>query len=388
MYIKTRKLLIVIAMCLQTVMLQAQTVKNITVSQTDSYTDHLALKKDSKDMDVMVKFVFNEEMNTLTVSVISYRTLFVFWDNTRYKGVVKNRKIHVDKLPYLVSGNSSDRFTLSKAFCKSLPRSHRKYVFKKWIEVESVQPVDHEIKMVNDYIEQTFNIQGKRSSVIVSLHDLMLMDLVKQKGLSRHYEISYGKDLDTKYQVTIQRNPCFGLDEEVGAANNSLAAIQKSFSAFKKNYGNGKVNDEGGLKTFKDLQATLAAQFPKNDDSSPCPDIQQARDQYNLVADSIQNMKVVVSAGVSDALGAVGGDEGRALNAKLILSNARQLDNTVARWLVSKDDMEREDLVAQCRDLIKDTSVMIGSGRVHTQEEQNAVALFRKAEQYFNKVCK
>ena len=388
MYIKTRKLLIVIAMCLQTVMLQAQTVKNITVSQTDSYTDHLALKKDSKDMDVMVKFVFNEEMNTLTVSVISYRTLFVFWDNTRYKGVVKNRKIHVDKLPYLVSSNTSDRFTLSKAFCKSLPRSHRKYVFKKWIEVESVQPVDHEIKMVNDYIEQTFNIQGKRSSVTVSLHDLMLMDLVKQKGLSRHYEISYGKDLDTKYQVTIQRNPCFGLDEEVGAANNSLAAIQKSFSAFKKSYGNGKVNDEGGLKTFKDLQATLAAQFPKNDDSSPCPDIQQARDQYNLVADSIQNMKVVVSAGVSDALGAVGGDEGRALNAKLILSNARQLDNTVARWLVSKDEMEREDLVAQCRDLIKDTSVMIGSGRVHTQEEQNAVALFRKAEQYFNKVCK
>lgn len=375
-------------MCLQTFLLQAQTVKNITVSQTDSYTDHLALKKDSKDMDVMVKFVFNEEMNTLTVSVISYRTLFVFWDNTRYKGVVKNRKIHVDKLPYLVNSNSSDRFTLSKAFCTSLPRPHWKYVFKKWIEVENVQPVDHEIKMVNDYIEQTFNIQGKRSSVTVSLHDLMLMDLVKQKGLSRHYEISYGKDLDTKYQVTIQRNPCFGLDEEVSAANNSLAAIQKSFSAFKKSYGNGKVNDEGGLKTFKDLQATLAAQFPKNDDSSSCPDIQQARDQYNLMADSIQNMKVTVAASVSDALGAVGGEEGRALNAKLILSNARQLDNTVARWLVSKDEMEREDLVAQCRDIIKDTSVMIGNGRVHTQEEQNAVALFRKAEQYFYKVCK
>ena len=388
MYIKTKKLLIVIAMCLQTVLLQAQTVKNITVSQTDSYTDHLALQKDSKDMDVMVKFVFNEEMNTLTVSVISYRTLFVFWDNTRYKGVVKNRKIHLDKLPYLVSSNSSDRFTLSKAFCKSLPRPHRKYIFKKWIEVESVQPVDHEIKMVNDYIEQTFNIQGKRSSVTVSLHDLMLMDLVKQKGLSRHYEIIYGKDLDTKYQVIIQRNPCFGLDEEIGAANNSLAAVQKSFSTFKKSYGNGKVNDEGGLKTFKDLQATLAAQFPKNDDSSPCPDIQQARDQYNLLVDSIQNMRVTVAASTSDALGAVGGEEGRALNAKLILANARQLDNTVARWLVSKDEMEREDLVTQCRDIIKDTSVMIGSGRARTQEEQNAVALFRKAEQYFYKVCR
>ena len=178
------------------------------------------------------------------------------------------------------------------------------------------------------------------------------------------------------------------MDEEVSAANNSLAAIRKSFSAFKKSYGNGKVNDEGGMKTFKELQATLAAQFPKNDNSSPCPDIQQARDQYNLLADSIQDMKVSISASASDALGAVGGEEGRALNAKLILANAHQLDNTVARWLVSKDEMEREDLVTQCRDIIKDTSVMIGSGRARTQEEQNAVALFRKAEQYFYKVCR
>ena len=86
----------------------------------------------------------------------------------------------------------------------------------------------------------------------------MFMDKVKQKGLSRYYEISYGKDFNTKYQVSIQRNPCFGLDEEVNAANNSLAAIQKSYAAFKKSYASGKVGDEAGLKTFKDLQTTLA----------------------------------------------------------------------------------------------------------------------------------
>ena len=388
MYIKTKKLLIIMALCLQTLLLQAQTTKSITVSQADSYTDHLALQNDSKDMDLMVKFVFNEEMNTLTVSVISYRTLFVFWDNTRYKDVVKNNKIHPDKLPYVVSSNRSDHFKLSKKFRKSLPYPHRKYIFKKWIEIEGVQPVDHEIKMVNDYIEQTFNIQGKRSNVTVSLHDLMLMDLVKQKGLSRQYEITYGKDLDTKYQVTIQRNPCFGLDEGVSTANNALAAIRKSFAAFQSKFGSGKVGDEAEQKAFNELQATLAAQFPKNNDSSPCPDIQQAHDQYNLLVDSIQNMKVSVEASASDALGAIGGEEGRALNAKLILANAHQLDNTVARWLVSKDETEREDLVTQGRDLIKDTSTMIGSGHVSTSEEQNAVNLFRKAEQYFNKVCK
>ena len=375
-------------MCLQMVILQAQTVKNITVSNTESYTDHLSLTSDSKDMDLMVKFVFNEEMNTLTVSVISYRTLFVFWDNTRYKSVIKHRKLYPDKLPYVASNNSSDHFSITKQFRTSLTRPHRKYIFKKWAEVEGIQPVDNDIKMVNDYIEQTYNIQGKRSSVTVSLHNLMLMDKVKQKGLTRHYEITYGKDLNIKYQITIQRNPCFGLDEEISAANNALAAIQKNYVSFRKAYGNGRVSDEGSLKTFQDMQATLVAQFPKNTDSSACPDIQQAHDQYNLIADSIKSIKVALEVSSSDALAAVGGEEGRALNAKFILANARMLDNTVARWLVSKDDMERDDLLEQCRNIIKDTSAMIGNGRVQTQEEQNAVALFRKAEQYFNKVCK
>lgn len=388
MYIRTKKLLIIIAMCLQMVVAQAQNVKNITVSQTESYTDHLSMKTDAKDMDLMVKFVFNEDNNTLTVSVISYRTLFVFWDNTRYKGVVKSNKIHPDKLPYVVTSNNTDHFKLGKNFRKSLPHPRKKYIFKKWIEVEGIQPVDNELKMVNDYIERTFNIQGKRTSVTVTLHDLMLMDLVKQKGLSRYYEIPYGKDMDTKYQVTIQRNPCFGLDEEVSAAKNSLAAIQKSFSAFMEKYGNKTVSDEASKQTFVELQKTLLTQFPKNDNVSPCPDIQQARDQYNQLSDSIQNLTVSVEAGSSDALAAIGGEEGRALNAKLILSNARQLDNTVALWLDSKDEAERADLVSQGRDLIKDTSAMIGNSNGHTPEEQNAVSLFRKAEQYFNKVCK
>jgi hypothetical protein len=51
--------------------IQAQTVRTISVAQGKSYTDHISLKPDSKDMDLMVKFVFNEDANTLTVTLIS-----------------------------------------------------------------------------------------------------------------------------------------------------------------------------------------------------------------------------------------------------------------------------------------------------------------------------
>ena len=385
------KLLIIIAMCLQIVVLQAQTVKNITVSQEKSYTDHLTMKSDSKDMDLMVKFVFNEDLNTLTISIISYRTLFVFWENTRYKDAIRCRWIHTDQLPYVVNSNPSDRFRLSVDFRNTLPSPRRQHFFKKWIEVEGLQPVDMEPKMVNVFIEQTFNIQGKRNSVTVSLRDIMFMEKVWIKGNFKYYEIVYGKDLNTKYQVTIQRNPCYGLDEEVSAAKKSLEAVKNSYSSFKEKYASGVVNEEAAMANFKELKKTLVNQFPKNSEDgegSPCPDIQQARDEYNQFVDSIQNFKVTLEVIVPEEAAVDGSVEGRELNAKLILSNARMLDNTIARWLVSRDKTEREDLIEQCRDIINDTSLMIGNSNGQTPEERNAISLFRKAEKYYNKVCK
>ena len=52
---------------------RSQTVKNITVSQEQSYTDHISLEGDVTDKDIMVKFVFDEAANQLTVTLISHR---------------------------------------------------------------------------------------------------------------------------------------------------------------------------------------------------------------------------------------------------------------------------------------------------------------------------
>jgi len=338
---------------------------------------------------LMVKLQFNEQENTLTVSVISYRTLFAFWDNTPYKGTVGcGRKIRCDRLPYLVVSNPQDRFFLGKAYKKSLPRPRRHYVFRKWIEYEGLQPQEKELTMVNDYIELTFDIQNKRNNVTVRLRDLMFLDAVCQKGISTRYELSYGKDLDTEYQIAIHRNPCFGLDEELSAAQNSLAAIAKSYTTFKKRYGKGSVGTEEALKAFQELRATLVDQFPRNETASPCPDISQLRHQYNLLADSIASLNVVVAAPQPIVEGIFDAKE-RAKNARVILANARQIDNIVARWLGSSDETERADLANQCLGIIKDTNVIIKSvgGRL-TTEEGTAVGIFRQAEKYFNRTCR
>ena len=367
-----------------------QTAKAITISQEEPYTDNIMLTNDVKDKDLMVKFVFNEDKNTLTVSLISYRRLFVFWDDTRYKGTFSGSgKLHIDRLPYVITSNDGDRFRLSKSYRKSLPKPRKQHIFKKWIEYEGLQPVDKERNMVNDYIEQTFDIQNKRTNVVVRLRDILLMDQTGEKGKSKRYELSNGKDLNTEYQITIQRNPCFGTEEEMAAVSKSLTGIMGSYKNFKKKYGKGRVGTEEALKLFKEMKSVLTTQFTKDTIVSQCPDIQKLRDQYNLIVDSINGIDVKIeSANVLDASGAIMGAKGRVMNTKIILSNARQLDQSVARWLRSNDQVEREDLKMQCMGIIKDTNLIINSGGGQTAEERNAINIFRQAEKYFNKSCK
>jgi len=386
MNIKNRAILLFSCMLI-TAGLAAQTVRPITISQEDSYTDHITLKNDATDKDLMVKFDFNEADNTLTVTLISYRMLFVFWDDTRYKSVIGRRNIHVDKLSYVANCNPKDRFRLTKAYRNSLPKPYSKHVFKKWFTCDGLQPVDQELQMVNDFIVQVFNVQGKRDKVSVSLHDLMLMDLVKQKGEARNYEISYGKDLNTVYNITIQRDPCFGFNEEITASQNALNAAQKSYNALKKKYGKGMVGDDATMKAFQELKETLAAQFQKNPDMSPCPTVQENRDQYNLLVDSIADVKVQINAGGSGSMADLG-LKGRAVNNKTILANTRQLDKMVARWLLSNDPIERKDISKQCESIIKDTKAILSTGSATTAEDRNAINIFHKAEKYYNNTCK
>lgn len=367
--------------------LTAQTVKPITISAADSYTDHITLKNDATDKDLMVKFDFSEADNTVTVTLISYRMLYVFWDDTRYKTAISRRKIHPDKLSYVANCNPKDRFRLTKAFRNSLPKPYKNYVFKKWFGYDGLQPIDQELQMVNDFIQQKFNVQGKRDMVTIQLRDLMLMDLVKQKGENRQYEIGFGKNLDIDYRITIQRDPCFGLDEELAASQSALAAVTKSYTALKKRYGKGTVASDEALKAFQELKATLVTQFQPNDSvQSPCPTIQQNRQQYNQLADSIARIQVKTSA-EGAGMGSLGA-KGRAMNNKTILANARQMDTLVSRWLKSNDPIERADLTKQCQNIIKDTHVIIGGGSGSTEEERNAIKIFRKAETYFNNTCK
>ena len=91
--------LILLCMCCS---LKAQTVKNIEIDGYNPYVDHISLIEGNTDMDLIIKISFNEPQNSLKVSLISYRKLFVFQNDVRYSSVVRWHKLRPNKLPYVV----------------------------------------------------------------------------------------------------------------------------------------------------------------------------------------------------------------------------------------------------------------------------------------------
>ena len=353
----------------------AQTVRTVTVSQEQAFTDHISLDDDATDKDIMVKFVFDEAANQLTVSLISYRNIFVFREDTRFKPTIKGRTIRPDMLPYVVTFDPSEKYRLSKLFKSTVPKPRSQYVFHRWVDYEGLQPAPQEYAMVNDYITQTFDIMNKRSSVVIRLRDVLLMDDISKKPNKKEYEIRFGRDLYMEYRVDIQRNPCFGLDEDIASVTAALDGIRKSYGNLHSKFPNGVASSQESLKVFEELKDMLVKQFPRKEETSACGDLQQLIDSYNAYSDSISTMKCAGGSGAG----------GGGISAKSILAKARQIDAAVARWLLSNDPIERRDIILQCESIINDVNAK--SKGANSAEQRQALATFREAEQYFRKNC-
>lgn len=358
--------------------LQAQTRRTIRIAQDRSYTDHVSLKKDSKDMDLMVKFIFDEPNNTLTVSLISYRSLFVFHDDVRYKQVVKCKKLRPDRFPYVVEADEEVKYKLVKELRKQIPGSKKKHIFQRWLSYEGLQPQPMDYKMVNDYIEQKFDILDKDTLVKVSLHDLMVMESAMEN--KKQYDFVYYTDLNREYEVHIERNPCLGKEEEISVAEAMVENIRTSYETLQGQYLAQESPGKETLEVLDKMRSMLLEQFPSKTVDSACPSIRLLQETYNNYVDSIQGLD-------SFKLDYENHRKELPVGAEQILGVARIVDNNVASWVISTDVVEKVDLVKRCRLLIDEINRHLLEEVIMSEEQAAAVNVFRKAERYFKDTC-
>ena len=358
--------------------LKAQTVRTVRVSQEQSYTDHVSLKQDSRDMDLIVKFVFDEPNNVLTVSLMSYRNLFVFQDDVRYKQAVKRRKLVPDRLPYVVEADADMKYRLTKELRKQIVGSKKKHIFKRWVDYEGLQPQPMDYKMLNDYIEQKFDILNKDTLVTLSLYDVMVMEASQNKKKS--YDFLYYTNMDRKYEIHLDRNPCLGREEEIEMAEVAVENIRTNYVALKERYESHEALSKETLAVLEEMRAMLLKQFPSKKEANPCFSVRQQWETYNCYVDSIRQLEKYVVAFESQQTVLT-------LGAEQILSVARIVDNNVASWLISTDVVEKEDLVKRSQMLIDEIVPYLMEDVVMDENQAAAVNLFRKAENYFRMTC-
>ena len=77
-HIKTKIISLLVAFYVMLPLLQAQTTKSISVAHKTPYSDELSFQEGAKDMGLTMKILFDEDSNTLTVTLTSPKSLFVF----------------------------------------------------------------------------------------------------------------------------------------------------------------------------------------------------------------------------------------------------------------------------------------------------------------------
>ena len=170
------------------------------------------------------------------------------------------------------------------------------------------------------------------------------------------------------------------MEEDVASVKAAVDGIRKSFTNFKRKFGNGVVSSQESMAVFEELKETLQKQYPHKEIQSPCPDIQQAWEDYNAYTDSITRITCkIVDPNTRKGL------LGEGVNDKM--SKARQIDSSVSRWLLSKDPLERRDIILNVEDIIKNINAAVSSQGIYTPEQREALRVFREAERYFKNNC-
>lgn len=400
--------------------------KTAFVSQDSAYIDTIQLPFDSKGVDIAVKMEFDEPSNVLTLTVKGTRRVFVFRDDTYYKKVFHNRFLGMSvmrplKLSYPVLVQPGTKVYLSKNVKKSFASPARKHMFNNWLgefsknfslvvpALTSDDPT--ETALVCDSIVQRFNVDPNATQGTIKLRNLLVIDKLSEKPLPKKaaaalgavmaaaktnaamlkttkpakWIISNDKDINTTYNIRLLRNPCFGLEAEKDSTLDRLFDIMNAYHNLVSSCPGGTVESKAALQVFRQHKYFLRSQFKHCTDSSACTEIQSNITEYNKYVDSIRNAQCTYVPPIDQT--AIGSKVlGTGVSPQYLLDTAHRVDNIVAQYTLATDAAQIHDLIISGHEIIRLMNRTIKEKGIRNDNQRSALAEFRKAEAYFNRV--
>lgn len=381
--------------------------KAATVSEANSFHDKLQIPFDDKGLDLNVNIAFDEEENILTISLTGTRQLMVFRDDIVYKSAFRKaflgkRHLKANLLPYPVLVRPNTKITLAKEIWNSFPKKRSKHIFNNWLtnvsrELQVIAPSHSsdesaEATLIVDSIVQRFHVAPKATKASFTLRNILVADRqgkpqpkVAQKrntGSETTFQIVGDNDLNLTYNLTIQRDPCFGQDSLIEVTNTKVNNVMKAYATLRKACPTGIVTTPEEQGIFNQHRQYLLSQFPFITDTTSCYTLQTAYSQYNQYVDSIATASCHVVPIVSDEAGNSRLNIG--VRARTILDAAHRLDNLVSQIMVTHDAAQEHDLTVSGRNIILSITKAVHDNGLHDEEQRKAYEIFLRAKSYFN----
>lgn len=370
------KIIILFVMLLSALSAKAQQAGVQKLSAEQSITDHIDIQTSRGDnVGMIVKILFLENENAVSVSLISYHTIFALWSDTRYRSAVNwFSRLIPHKLPFANECNERARFKVSSSAKKDMKlytKCRRKYVMRQTLRATGAFPLETPVKIVNDVIEQKFLINGDTTNHIsISLGDILFME--RKKSKKEKYRIFAYSKLDKEYKIELERDYCLNREGDIEVATTAFNALRSSLSSLKEMKLNTSISNTVEKKElFDKLKDIAVKQFPKNTKKDKCLVIQDLYVRYNALVDSLQNIDIAVEVKSNIA------------DDKYIRDRTRQLDKCMSVMQCSTDFAECLQMKKECEDIISEVNLYIASTEIINDKTVRAIEMFYNAEKVF-----
>lgn len=377
------------------------------ISAGRPYEEKLQLPFDDRGMDVNVDIAFDEAENLLTLTLTGSRPLMAFRSETAYANVfrhplLRQRQFLPGKLPYPVLVQPETKITLSKQVWKGFNKKRSKHIFNPLIGSTSpeLQPLGQSSEntaaatLLSRSVTQYFRVDPKATKASLTLRNLLVAErngmpspaaqLKRNQGRKQRYRIVYDKDLNLTYNLTLQRDPCFGTDSLLAAVRTKIESVKQAYANLHDACPDGTVSSEQEQGVFNQHRSFLLSQFASIADSCACPALQQAYAEYNGYVKAIRQLPCVYVKPLPEPGKDELGMPNIGVKASYILDTAHRLDNIVSQILVSHDTAQIHDLTNTAGSLIETLMKAVRERGLTSDEQRDAYTEFLKARSYFS----
>lgn len=381
----------------------APQVKVFTLLPGEPHTDSLSLATSDGSSDVTITFTYDQAESALKVVMESDKILHVFRRDAVYKDIIrewllfKHRRLNVFKLPYEVESPADADYKISKAMKRSFGsrKARRDYMFHQWDDVTPFKQINTgKFSMLNDRIEQTYKVEEGVDNFSFTLRDVMVLTHNPKKPKKyNNYLIENLKDFNIHYMVVLMKDPCYGMENEIEEGNKACEELKTELEKLNTSFPDGVAQSVDQLKNFQTMRNTLLKKYSRKDMESPCENLQKSWNEYNALVDSLTSMTCNLSSELAERAAnseMVLGLDGRTagIDALGLLFKARQIDELVNAWKVTRNRKDRGAYKQQCEKIISDAEKQVVGKYAVTKEQKDAVNTITKAIEYFNNTCK